>query len=170
MIKQNIQDAFNQQINKEFYSAYLYLSMAAYFNSINLTGFENWMKVQVQEEMMHAMKFYTFICQRTGKVNLDALAKPPVTWASPLEIFEQAYKHEQFVTESINNLVTLARKEQDYASEAFLHWFVTEQVEEEANTSNLAEKLKLIKNSSDALLMLDRELAARVFQPPATPA
>jgi len=168
MIKEKIREALNQQLNAELYSSYLYLSMAAYFESINLKGFANWMRVQTQEELVHAMKFYDFIIERGGKVVLSSIEGPPTEWASPLAVFEHAYEHEQKVTGLINNLVDLSAAEQDHATSNFLQWFVAEQVEEEASADEVVQKIKLMGDASGGLFMLDRELAQRVFTPPAT--
>ena len=167
MISKKVQDAINGQVNAELYSSYLYLAMEAYFQSLNLPGFANWMRVQTQEEMFHAMKMYDFVNSRGGRVTLDAIAKPPGEWKSPLAVFEAGYKHEQKVTGLINDLVDLAIKERDHATNSFLQWFVTEQVEEEKNASDIAGKLRLIKDSAEAIYMLDKELALRVYTPPA---
>jgi ferritin len=166
MIKKKIQDAFNKQINEEIFSSYLYLSMSAYFESENLKGFANWMRVQAQEELVHAMKFFAFIADRGGQVILAGLKAPQTRWASPLAAFEAAYKHEQHITGRINDLVALSMKENDYASHTFLQWFVTEQVEEEASADEVVQKLKMVKSSPDALYMLDKEMGTRVFTPP----
>jgi ferritin len=167
MLNEKVQEALNNQINAELFSSYLYLSMQAYFESLSLKGFSNWMRVQVQEENFHAMKFYDYICERGGRVRLTAIETPQYEWKSPAEAFEAAYKHEQYITGRINELVNLALQEKDYASHALLQWFVTEQVEEEANTSQISGELKLIADDKRALLMIDRELATRVFVPPA---
>jgi len=167
MIKKNIQKALNKQINAELYSAYLYLSMSAYFQSINLAGFANWMRVQALEEMTHADKFYNFIVERGGRVELEAIEGPPKEWSSHLAVFENAYKHEQKVTSMINDLVELAIKEKDHASNIFLQWFVTEQVEEEASADEVVQKLKLVGDKGSGLFMIDGELSQRVFTPPA---
>ena len=166
MLSGKMQDVLNNQVNKELYSAYLYLSMEAYFNSINLKGFANWMQVQVQEELAHVMKFYNFINERNGKVILDQIEGPPSEWGSPLAIFENAYQHEVKVTGLINNLVNLAIEEKDHATNSFLQWFVTEQVEEESSADEIVQKLKLIGNDPSGLFMLDQALATRVFTPP----
>jgi ferritin len=166
MISHQIQDAFNDQLNAEVYSAYLYLSMSAYFESINLKGFANWMRTQAQEEMVHAMKFYSFINDRGGRVVLSAIEGPPVKWDSPLGAFEDAYRHEQKVTGLINSLVDLAMQEKDHSAGAFLQWFVTEQVEEEASADAVVQKLKLAGGQGAALFMIDAELATRVFTMP----
>ncbi len=166
MIKEKIQSALNEQTNAEFFSAYLYLSMAAYFESVNLPGFANWMKVQVREELVHATKFYDFINERGGRVVLTAVEAPPAKWDSPLAAFKSAYEHEQKVTKLINNLVDLAAAEGDYTTNNFLQWFVTEQVEEEASADEVVQKLKLVGNEGAGLFILDRELGQRVFVPP----
>jgi ferritin len=166
MLSEKMQEALNKQVNAELYSAYLYLSMAAYYYSINLNGFANWMKVQNQEETVHAMKFYQFINERGGMIWLDAIAQPPTTWSTPLEVFEETLKHEEKVTGLINNLVDLAMAERDHATNAFLQWFITEQVEEEASANEVIQNLKLAGNDPHALFMLDRELGTRVFTPP----
>jgi len=167
LIKGNVQEAFNQQLNAELYSAYLYLSMAAYFQSVNLPGFANWMRVQEQEERVHALMFYDYIIARSGRVTLRAIDAPPTEWTSPLDVFESAYKHEQMVTGRINDLVNLALDERDHAAHMFLQWFVNEQVEEEENANNIVQQLKLMGESGNSLYLLDRELAQRVFVPPA---
>jgi ferritin len=166
LINDKIQEAFNKQINAELYSAYLYLSMAAYFESINLRGFANWMRCQVQEEIVHGIKFNDFIVGRGGRVTLAHIEGPPTNWASPLNAFEDAYRHEQKVTGLINDLVNLAMEEKDHASNAFLQWFVTEQVEEEASADGVVQKLKLAGDQGGGLFMIDQELAARVFTMP----
>lgn len=170
MLKKKMLKALNDQINAEMFSSYLYLSMEAYFQSISLKGFASWMRVQVQEELMHGMKFYDFVNERGGKVTLEAIAKPEAVWATPLAVFEAVQKHEEHVTDLINNLVDLAISEKDHASNNFLQWFVSEQVEEEASASEIVEKLKLIKDNPSGLFMLDAELGARVFTMPTTPA
>jgi ferritin len=167
MLSQKMEQALNRQLNAELYSAYLYLSMAAYYYSINLNGFANWMTVQNLEETMHAMKFYNYINERGGRITLDQIAAPPTTWNSPLEVFEETLKHEEKVTGLINNLVDLAITERDHAANAFLQWFIIEQVEEEASADEIIQTLKLAGNDPHALFMLDRELGTRVFTPPA---
>ena len=166
MIKKKMQQALNKQLNAELYSSYLYLSMSAYFNSINLKGFANWMKVQAQEELSHAMKFYNFILERGGKVILSKIDPPQTEWNSPLAAFEHVYRHEQKVTSLINSLVDLSISESDHATNNFLQWFVTEQVEEEASADEVVKKLKLAGKSAGGLFMIDRELAQRVFTSP----
>jgi len=166
MISERIQDAFNKQINAELYSSYLYLAMSAYFESMSLKGFANWMRCQAQEELVHAMKFYTFLNERGGIVTTFAIEAPPVNWGSPLNAFEDAYGHEQKVTGLINELVNLAIEERDHAANTFLQWFVTEQVEEESSADEVVQKLKLTGNEGSGLFMIDRELATRVFVMP----
>jgi ferritin len=170
MVKKKIEAALNKQLNAELYSSYLYLSMSAYFQSINLPGFANWMRVQTQEELVHAMKFYDFINERGGRVTLQKIDSPPTKWASPLNAFESAYKHEQKVTGLINDLVNLAVGEKDHATNIFLQWFVTEQVEEEASADEVVQKLKLVGKDSGGMFMLDGEMGQRVFTPPAASA
>lgn len=161
MLSKTVQDAMNEQVNNEFYSAYQYLAMAAYCESVNLPGFAQWMRTQSQEETEHAMKFYDFILDRNGRVVLQAIEGPVIEFGSPLEVFEQALEQEQKVTAMINDLYGLAVKESDYASQAFLQWFVTEQVEEEKNAGDVAETLKMVGDKSEMLFLLDRELGQR---------
>jgi ferritin len=163
MISKKIHAGFNKQINHEFYSAYLYLSMGAYFESLNLSGFANWMRVQAKEEMAHAMKFFDHLRDRGARVELEAIEKPKVKWISPLDAFKAAYEHEQFITGKINSLYGLAEKETDYAAKVFLDWFVKEQVEEEASASNVVQLLERIKDSGSGLVMLDKQLGKREF-------
>ena len=168
MIATKMQKALNGQVNAELYSAYLYLSMAAHFESTNLSGMANWMRVQVQEEQFHAMKLFNYILERGGKVTLGPIEAPPNNWDCPLAVFEATLKHEQKVTGLINDLVYLAREEKDNASEIFLQWFVNEQVEEEDNAGTIVGQLELIKDSPQALFMMDKDLAQRIFTPPTT--
>jgi len=154
-------DAINKQINAEMYSAYLYLAMAAHFESKTLPGFANWMKVQAAEEMDHAMRFYKFVNETSGRVVLDAIAKPPTNWKSPLAVFQTVCEHEAKVTSLINDLAALADKIKDRATGVFLHWFITEQVEEEANAKEIADTLEMIGESTGQLLMIDRQLGKR---------
>ena len=156
----------NEQVNAEFYSAYLYLSMVAYFESINLPGFAAWMLAQSQEEVVHAMKIFNHIIDRGGRITLGVIETPAVEWSSPLHAFENAYAHEQKVTGLINNLVKTAISEHDHASNNFLQWFVTEQVEEEKSTDEVVQKLKRAGDSPGVLLMLDREMGQRTFTLP----
>jgi ferritin len=161
MIKAKVEKALNDQIRKEFYSSYLYLSMAAQFESMNLKGFAHWMQVQAGEETKHGMKIYGHVNERGGKVTLQAIDAPPSNWKSAKEMFTQACQHEAKVTESINKIVELARADKDNATEVFLQWFVNEQVEEEASTNEIAKKLQLIGDNGPALVMLDGELLKR---------
>ena len=168
MISNKMAEALNVQLNKEMYSAYLYMAMSARCTSLGLKGFANWFMVQYQEEMAHAMKFYDYIHSQGSRLNLMAIEQPPAEYDSPLAMFEKTLTHEQFVTKLIHNLVDLAISEKDHATNAFLQWFVTEQIEEEENASDLVAKLKLVGDKADALFMLDKELATRLFTPPAT--
>lgn len=166
MLSKKLQAAFNEQMKNEFYSAYLYMAMAGYFHSDDLPGFASWMRVQALEEMTHGEKFFNFTCETGGRTDLLPIAGPENTFKSPVQVFEHGLKHEKFVTASINNLVDLAIKDKDHASQIFLHWFVTEQVEEEANFSLILKKLKRVEGDGRGLLMLDQELGQRVFVPP----
>ena len=168
MLSEKMQDALNGQLNKEMYSAYLYLAMSAYSTYIGLKGFANWFMVQYQEEMMHAMKIYDYINDQGGQVKLMAIEQPLTEFKSPMDMFEKTLEHEKFITMSINELVDLAIAEKDHATNIFLQWFVTEQIEEESNDKDIIARLKLIGKDGNGLLMLDKELAARVFTPPAT--
>ena len=161
MLSEKMQAALNGQLNAELYSSYLYLSMNAYFKGINLDGFANWMRFQAQEELMHAMKFYDFINQRGGKVMLQQIEAPPGAWDSPLKVFQATLEHEQKVTGLIHGLVDLALAEHDHATNIFLQWFVSEQVEEEESVSGVLEQLKLMGEAKGGLFMIDRELAKR---------
>jgi ferritin len=167
MISKKMEEALNGQVNAELYSAYLYLSMESYFKSLNLNGFANWMRVQTQEEVTHAMKIYDFVNERGGRVTLKAIEGPQTEWNSPLAVFEAVYEHEQKVTGLINGLVDLAIKEKDHATNTFLQWFVNEQVEEESSADGIVQQLKMMENAPGGMFMLDRELGQRVFTPPA---
>jgi ferritin len=168
MISKKMEKALNEQVNAELYSAYLYLSMEAYFESENLPGFAKWMRAQTQEEVMHAMKIYDFVNERGGRVILGAIEKPPAVWKSPLAAFEATYKHERKVTGLINKLVDLAIREKDHAANTFLQWFVKEQVEEENSVDTVLQELKRAKGAAGAMFMIDRELGQRIFTPQAT--
>ena len=161
MLTEKMQTALNGQLNAELYSSYLYLSMNAYFKSVNLDGFANWMYYQAQEELEHSLKFYDFIIQRGGKVQLQQIAAPPTEWNSPLAVFEATLKHEQKVTGLINDLVDVAHEERDHATSIFLQWFVSEQVEEEESVGGVLEQLKLLGDAKGGLFMIDRELSKR---------
>ena len=156
-------DALNEQINKEMYSAYLYMAMSAHAEEIGLSGFANWFMVQYKEEMSHAMKIYRYIQEQGAKIVLKAIDKPPADYDSTLDMFKKTLAHEQFVTKSINELVDLAVEEKDHATQIFLQWFVTEQVEEEANDHEIIGKLEMIADHSGGMFMLDKELGSRVF-------
>jgi ferritin len=160
-LDKSLQDAMNEQLKNELYSAYVYLSMSAYYDSINLPGFAHWMRVQAQEEVNHAMKFYEFITDRGGRVVLKAIDQPPVEFQSPLDAFQRALEHEQRVTAMIHDLYALAVQQGDYASQVFLHWFVEEQVEEEKSASQIVETLKMVGEHGPALVMLDKALGER---------
>jgi ferritin len=166
-MKSAIQDACNKQINAELFSSYLYLSMSSYFESQNLPGMANWMRVQAQEETTHAMKFFDFVNERRGRVVLTGIGSPKTEWASPLEVFEDAFKHECGISARINSIVDIAIAENDHATRAFLEWFVTEQVEEEATADEVVSKLKMFGDNKMGLAMLDKELGGRTFNPPA---
>jgi len=161
MLSKAMQDAINEQIKNELYSSYLYLAMSAYCEANNLPGFAHWLRVQSQEEIEHAMKFFGFVNERGGRVVLEAIDKPPVEFESPGKIFEETLNHERKVTAMINSLYELALEEKDYASQVMLHWFIDEQVEEEANASYILDTLKAVGEKGQALVMLDRELAKR---------
>lgn len=166
MINEKMEKAFNDQINKELYSEYLYLSMKAYFERLNLKGFVNWFNVQVQEEHAHAMGMFDYVHERGGEVELEAIEKPETKWESPLACFEQVLSHEEFVTSRINALMDVAEEVKDRAALSFLNWYLKEQVEEEASVGGVLATLKLIGDDKKALLMLDKELAARTFVQP----
>jgi len=161
MISQGVTDALNEQIKHEFYSAYVYLSMSSYFESINLLGFAKWMRTQAREEVTHGMKLFDFVNDRGGRVVLQPIDGPPTEFASPLAVFEQSLKHEQAVTGMINKLYQVAQQANDFATQVALQWFITEQVEEENTADVIVEQLKMIGNDRSALLILDREMGAR---------
>ncbi len=161
MIGQKMQDALNEQIKHELESGYLYLSMATYFHDAGLDGMAKWMKAQALEEQEHAMKIFDHIIERGGRVNLKALAEPQKEWESPLEAFKAAYDHEMFITSKIDELVDLAKKENDHPAESMLEWFVDEQVEEEDSASSIVSLLERASDSGNGLVMVDRELGKR---------
>lgn len=165
MISTTMQKLINDQIQKEFYSAYFYLSMKAWFAAQNLDGFANFFDVQMKEERDHALKFFDYMNHVGGTVTLQAIQAPPATFASTLDVFEQTLAHERIVTASIYNLVNLAIEEKDHKTNAFLQWFVTEQAEEEATAETNIRKLQLIKDNPQGIFMLDAELAKRVYTP-----
>ena len=166
MISKTMTDALNNQINAEMFSAYLYLSMAAYATRAGLPGAANWFSVQAKEEMTHALRFYNYINSQGEHVVLTAIAGPQTEFDSILAAFEETLAHEKKVTALINDLSTLARDERDHASEITLQWFVSEQVEEEESASDIIAMLKLAGTQGGGLFMVDKELAARVYTPP----
>jgi ferritin len=170
MLNKKMYTALNKHMNIELYSAYLYLSMSSHANAMMLKGAANWFMVQYQEEMVHFMKFYNYINSQGTAIAMSAMSAPPGQYRSLLDMFEQTLKHEQFITTCINDLTDLALKEKDHASHIFLQWFITEQIEEEENDRDIIGKLKLIGDNGHGLLMLDAEMATRVFVPPATAA
>jgi ferritin len=161
MLSKSLQKALNDQVGKEFSSAYLYLSMSAWFQAENLPGCAHWMRLQHQEEAAHALKLFDYLHDREGAVELQAIVQPQAKFGSPLDVFKEALAHERKVTASINQLYGLAQKENDYATQIALQWFVTEQVEEEKNAAGIVEQLKMVGENRIALLMLDRQLGAR---------
>jgi ferritin len=165
-MKKEMAEALNKQVNAELYSSYLYLAMESYFQSISLSGFAAWMRAQVQEELFHGMKIYDYIHERGGKARLEAIARPEEKWESPLIAFEHVLTHEQHVTGLINNLIDVALDVRDHAAKAFLDWFITEQVEEEATVGQIVDRLRLIGTDTSGLFFLDAELAKRVFVAP----
>ncbi len=163
MISLKMQTAIDEQINAEFWSAYLYLSMSAYFERQNLRGFANWMKIQWQEEVTHAIKFFDYVHSRGGQVSLKPIAAVQIDWKNAIEVFSETLTHEQQVTALINNLANIAVEEKDHATNSMLQWFIAEQIEEEANAEQILVQLKMIGDNGYGMLMLDRELATRVF-------
>ena len=166
MFKKSIEKALNEQITREIYSSLLYLSMAGYYTNMNLSGFANWMFIQAKEEMDHAMKFFNYVLDRGGETKIGTIESPKTSWKSPIAAFEAAYKHEQYITENINNLADLAIKEKDHASNNLIQWFITEQVEEEANVDEIVKKMKMMEGFPGGLIMMDAELKTRVYTPP----
>lgn len=165
MPSEKMQKALNAQIRKEYYSAYLYMSMAAWFENEGLDGFANWMRIQTQEELAHGTIFFNYLCERGARVRLEAIDAPPSDFDSPLDIFEKSLEHERTVTASINELMDLAIDDRDHASASMLKWFVDEQVEEEASADDIRGKLERVGDGG-GLYMLDQKLAARVFTTP----
>lgn len=161
MLTPAVEQALNNQVQKELHSAYIYLSMAAYFEAENLPGAAHWMRSQAGEEQQHAMKLFDFIIDRGGRVALQAIGEPPASFASPVAVFEAAYAHEQTVSKSIHDLYALALHENDYPTQVMLQWFINEQVEEEKNANAIMSQLRMVGNSPAALFMIDRQLAAR---------
>jgi ferritin len=167
MLKPSLEKALNDQINAEIYSAYMYLSMSAWFDDAGLPGMAKWMKAQYQEEMFHADKFFHYVQERGGRVLLRAIEAPPTEWESALDVFEKTLDHERHVTSLINDLASLAIDERDHATHNFLQWFIAEQVEEEATADELVNQLRMVGKSGHGMLMIDRELGVRSFTPPA---
>jgi ferritin len=163
MLSKKMQDALNEQINAELYSAYIYLSMSAYFEDANLSGFANWMRAQYQEEVAHAMRFYNYVHDRGGRVLLKEIAAPQTEWKSPVDVYEHTLEHERHVSALIHKLVDLANEENDHATHQMLQWFVEEQVEEEATAEQVLEELRLIGDNKGGLFMMNREMAQRQF-------
>jgi ferritin len=168
MISQKMQEALNEQINKEFYSAYMYLGMSAYCNNLGLPGFAHWMRMQFEEESLHVAKMYDYILDQGGTIQLQAIEQPPQEYGSPLNVFEETLKHEQYVTSLIHNLMDLAISERDYATQAFLQWFVTEQVEEESTVNDIVSPLRMVGSDKGGLMMIDQQLKGRVNPTPLT--
>ncbi|MFP3953727.1 MAG: ferritin [Candidatus Acetothermia bacterium] len=161
MLNEKVEKALNDQINEELFSYYIYLSMGAYFNSESLDGFASWMELQAQEEQEHAMRIFRYVNDRGGRVKLQEIEKPKMEWNSPLDAFENAFDHEQYITGKIHELVDLAEQENDKATLQMLDWFIEEQVEEEATTEAIVDKLDMVGTSGSGLLALDRELGSR---------
>ncbi|AKB26853.1 Ferritin-like protein 2 [Methanosarcina siciliae T4/M] len=162
MLNEKMEEALNEQINRELYSSYLYLSMAAYSSSIGLPGFAHWFKVQVKEETIHGMKIFNYVNMQGRRVRLKEIKEPPMEFGTPMEMFQKTLQHEQFITRSINDLVELALSEKDETTASFLQWYVEEQVEEEENDNEIIDKLKIVGENKDALSALDAELAKRL--------
>ena len=166
MLSKKMEKALNEQINKEMYSAFLYMSMSAHSTNIGLPGFANWFMVQYKEEMEHAMKIYDYVNNQGGKVKLMTIDEPSSDFIDPMDMFKRTLKHEQFVTKCINELVDLSINEKDHATQIFLQWFVTEQIEEEGNDNDIISKLELAGTKGNGLFMVDKELSTRVYNPP----
>ncbi|BBD07880.1 ferritin [Desulfovibrio ferrophilus] len=167
MLNKKMEQAINEQIKWEMYSGYLYLSMSAWCADEGLPGFAHWMRLQGQEELAHAMKFYDYVLERGGKIELQAIDKPDHQWKSALAVVEHTLEHEQHVTARINDLMSLAQEEKDHAACIFLQWFIEEQVEEEDSVGEVLHKLKLVSKDGAGMYMLDKEMATRIFTPPA---
>ena len=170
MLSKKMEKALNDQMVFELYSGYIYLSISSWFKTQELPGFANWFRVQAQEELVHGMKFFDYILEVGGHAKTGAIQEPPLTFKSTRAACELALEHERIVTSNINKLVTMARKEDDHATDNFLQWFITEQIEEEANATSNVARVKMVENDGRGILMLDAEMAKRVFVPPAAPA
>lgn len=166
MLNKKMEESLNEQMNRELYSAYLYLSISSYCTNQGLKGFANWFMVQYHEEMFHAMKFYEYINLQGGRAILEAIPQPPSSFESPLDMFIKTLEHEQFITRSINELMELSIAEKDHATQIILQWYVTEQVEEESNDNELIAQLRIIKEDPQGIMLLDRELAGRMTTVP----
>lgn len=167
MLSPKMDDALNKQLNEELFSAYLYQSMAAYFEANGLEGMASWMDMQREEEMLHARKFYDYINERGGRVKLQALGAPKIEWENPIDVFKDALEHEQHITKCITDLYYLARDERDPTTDIFLQWFITEQAEEEDSVQKVIDKLELVKNANNGTFLMDRELSKRATAAPA---
>ncbi len=166
MLSDKVLAELNEQLNREMYSAYLYMAMSAHAKNAGLNGFANWFMVQYHEEMFHAMKIYEYIQQQGGKVELKAIQQPPADFESPLDMFKKTLAHEQFITRSLNNLMETAIAEKDHATQIFLQWYITEQVEEEDNDNEIIHQLEMIQDHPHGLMMIDRELGSRAAHVP----
>ena len=167
MISEKMQSALNDQVNEEFYSAYLYLAMSSYCQTIGLPGFAHWMRIQYEEENMHVTRMYDYILNQGGAVHLKAIAEPEQEFGNPIEIIEKTLEHEQYITNLIHQLMDLAVQEKDYATQTFLQWYVTEQVEEEANVNDILAPLRMVGDDKGGLMMIDQQLAVRPALAPA---
>ncbi|VGO22996.1 ferritin [Pontiella sulfatireligans] len=166
MISEKMQEELNEQVNKEFFSAYMYLAMSAYCNKIGLPGFAHWMRMQYEEESLHVTKMYDYILDQGGTIHLKTIEEPPLEYGTPLEVFEQTLEHEQFITSYIHKLMGLAVEERDYATQTFLQWYVSEQVEEEANVNDILAPLRMVGNDKGGLMMIDQKLSVRLAPTP----
>ena len=164
MINEKVENVLNSQINKEFYSAYLYLAMSAYFDEIGLYGFSNWTKVQAREEVDHGMILFDYIIERDGTVKLTQIEAPDKDFQNPLQVFEKILDHEKYVTESINCVASMSEDECDLATRHFINWYISEQVEEEANARDVITKLKMFGDEKSSLFHLDQELGKREYK------
>ncbi len=166
MISEKMQTALNEQVNKEFYSAYMYLAMSAHCNTLGLPGFAHWMRMQYEEENMHVTRMYDYILDQGGQVHLKTIEEPPVEYGTPLNVFETTLEHEQFVTSLIHKLMDLAVEEHDYATQTFLQWYVSEQVEEESNVNEILLPLRMVGDDKGGLMLIDQQLAQRLAPTP----
>ena len=166
MMDKQVLDLLNQQINKEFYSAYLYLDFSNYFKAKGLDGFANWYLIQAQEERDHAMLFYQYLQNENQSVSLEAIAKPNKVFENGMDVLKAGLEHEEYVTSLINNIYSAAHDVKDYRTMQFLDWFIKEQGEEESNANGLISKMELFGSDPRSLYLLDKELAARTYSPP----